>query len=303
MNKEKYRGALLGLACGDAVGTTVEFKARHSFTPVTDMTGGGPFRLNAGEWTDDTSMALCLAHSLLHCNGFDPEDQMNRYCNWYRVGYMSCTGECFDIGSTVRSALHRYLETKHPFSGCTDAHSAGNGSIMRLAPIPMFYVEDVEATLHYAGESSRTTHGAKEAIECARLFAAQLRTALVGGTKDDIFMHHAYQSTLETVQSLAEASYRHFTVQHVVGSGYVVRSLEAALWCFYHSDSFEEAVLRAANLGDDADTTAAIVGQVAGAYYGVEGIPARWVSQLAMKDEIERLADRLYEERFVLSHA
>lgn len=106
---ERYQGCLLGLACGDAVGTTVEFRSRGSFAPVTGMQGGGPFGLIAGEWTDDTSMALCLAASLIHCKGFDAVDQMNRYCNWRSVGYMSSTGNCFDIGLTVSGALTRYL--------------------------------------------------------------------------------------------------------------------------------------------------------------------------------------------------
>ncbi|MBV1919738.1 MAG: ADP-ribosylglycohydrolase family protein, partial [Pseudomonadales bacterium] len=101
----RYQGCLLGLAVGDAIGTTVEFMSRGSFPPVTDMVGGGPFDLEAGQWTDDTSMALCLAHSLIHCEGFDASDQMNRYCNWWQYGYMSSTGECFDIGMTVSDAL------------------------------------------------------------------------------------------------------------------------------------------------------------------------------------------------------
>ena len=107
--EDRYLGCLLGLACGDAVGTTVEFSPRGTFTAVSDMIGGGPFNLNAGEWTDDTSMALCLAHSLIEKGGFDATDQMNRYTNWHEHGYMSSNGVCFDIGNTVRSALtYRY---------------------------------------------------------------------------------------------------------------------------------------------------------------------------------------------------
>lgn len=108
---ERYRGALLGLACGDAVGTTVEFQPRGSFEPLTDMIGGGPFRLKPGQWTDDTSMALCLAESLLNKNAFDAVDQMGRYLNWWQWGYLSSTGGCFDIGMTVSQALERYQHT------------------------------------------------------------------------------------------------------------------------------------------------------------------------------------------------
>ena len=133
---DRFSGCLLGLAAGDAVGTTVEFQPRGSFTPLTDMVGGGPFRLPAGAWTDDTSMALCLGYSLVEKGGFDPADQMDRYCAWRDEGYLSSTGDCFDVGVTVSGALSRYKAGGDPFSGSTDPYSAGNGSIMRLAPIP-----------------------------------------------------------------------------------------------------------------------------------------------------------------------
>jgi ADP-ribosyl-[dinitrogen reductase] hydrolase len=126
---------------GDAVGTTVEFKARGSFSPITDMVGGGPFGLQPGQWTDDTSMALCLATSLITKNGFDPADQMDRYWEWYKNGYLSSTGDCFDIGNTVRQALEKYKYTGDPFSGNKAANAAGNGSLMRLAPVPLYYTE------------------------------------------------------------------------------------------------------------------------------------------------------------------
>ncbi|RME83877.1 MAG: ADP-ribosylglycohydrolase family protein, partial [Caldilineae bacterium] len=137
--KERYLGCLLGLACGDALGTTLEFRPRGTFSPIQDMVGGGPFHLRAGEWTDDTSMALCLAESLLLCDGFDARDQMERYCRWHEEGYLSSNGVCFDIGTTVAAALRRFRERGDPYAGSTDPYTAGNGSIMRLAPIPMFY--------------------------------------------------------------------------------------------------------------------------------------------------------------------
>jgi len=298
MPQEKYVGCLLGLACGDAIGTTLEFAHRGSFTPITDMVGGGPFELQAGQWTDDTSMALCLAHSLLHKKGFDPVDQMNRYCNWQYHGYLSSTGECFDIGATVASALNRYIQTKDPFAGSDHPRTAGNGAIMRLAPIPMFYALSHELTLKYAGESSRTTHAAQEAIECARLFGALIRLALLGSSKDDILLRNEYIAIAPKVIPLANGGYIHKSEAQIRGSGYVVESLEAALWCFAHTDSYPAAVLKAANLGDDADTTAAIVGQLAGAYYGVSAIPHTWLSQLSMRAEIEELALGLFTHRY-----
>lgn len=293
MSAERYRGCLLGLACGDAVGTTVEFRARGSFEPVTDMVGRGPFGLIAGEWTDDTSMALCLAASLIHCEGFNAVDQMNRYCNWRSVGYMSSTGNCFDIGLTVSGALTRYLASGEPFAGDPDPRTAGNGALMRLAPVPMLWAASAEATWQQAGESTRTTHGALEAIECSRLFALQLRAALRGESKAAILATAPLAPLSDKVAALARGGYASKPIARIKGSGYCVESLEAALWCFAHTQSFEEAVLAATNLGDDADTTAAICGQLAGAFYGVGGIPAGWLAKLVMREEIEQMADRL----------
>lgn len=136
---DRYRGALLGLAAGDALGTTLEFKRSGSFVPIDDMAGGGPFGLPPGHWTDDTSMALCLAESLVERRGFDPVDQLERYLRWYRQGHLSSTGRCFDIGNTTREALHRFESTRQPYCGSTSPSSAGNGSIMRLAPVPLAF--------------------------------------------------------------------------------------------------------------------------------------------------------------------
>lgn len=294
---DRFRGCLLGLAVGDAVGTTVEFKARGSFAPVTDMLGGGPFVLPPGAWTDDTSMALCLASSLIDVNGFDPRDQMNRYCNWFEQGYLSSTGECFDIGNTTRQALQRYRETDDPFSGSLDPKSAGNGSIMRLAPVPLFYFPDRSQALHYSVESSRLTHGAPECLEACRLLGDILLRALRGNAKSELlFSTNPDSLTVAALKNIARGDYRSKFENDIRGTGYVVDSLEAALWCFWTTDSFGGAILKAANLGDDADTTAAVCGQVAGAFYGVSAIPAHWLEKLVMRREIEEMADRL--ERF-----
>jgi ADP-ribosyl-[dinitrogen reductase] hydrolase len=297
MNKDKnrFRGCLLGLAVGDAVGTTVEFKPRGSFTPLTDMVGGGPFGLQAGQWTDDTSMALCLATSLIEKKGFDPTDQMNRYWDWYKNGYMSSTGICFDVGNTVRFALDRYNRTRNPFSGSDSPNSAGNGSLMRLAPIPMFYFPDLERIIHFAGESSRTTHGAQECIEACKLFAEMIYLALSDYDKDEILFDTKVEITAQKIKAIADGSYSSKSIDQIYGTGYVVESLEAALWCFYKTNSFEEAILQATNLGDDADTTAAICGQIAGAFYGESGIPEKWLEKLHMRVEIMELADQLLE--------
>ena len=293
---DRCAGSLVGLACGDAVGTTVEFRSRGTFAPVTDMVGGGPFRLAPGQWTDDTSMALCLAESLLEVGGFDAVDQMSRYVDWWRRGHLSSTGECFDIGMTVRTALARFEATRDPFAGSESPDTAGNGALMRLAPVVLFYYPNRERVQHFAVQSSRTTHAAPEALDCARLLAHIMAGALGGASKSEVLDAGVLRLGSPGVAALASGSYLHKPEGEIAGTGYAVASLEAALWCFHQASSLDEAVLRAANLGDDADTTAAIVGQIAGAYYGLDSIPAAWRERLHKGAEIEQLANRLGAE-------
>lgn len=300
--RARFRGCLLGLACGDAVGTTVEFKPAGTFPPLTDMVGGGPFKLAPGQWTDDTTMALCLATSLVEQGAFDPRDQMNRYVRWMKTGYLSSTGSCFDIGVTTSAALHDYLATDDPYSGSPDPRRAGNGSLMRLAPVPLFYYPDVEAAIYYARESSRTTHGAPEALASCRLFAGMLCHALAGAARESILLVHnsavRHDPPLSPkLETIAAGDYRTKPVDEISGSGYVVDCLEAALWAFATTSTFADAILCAANLGNDADTTAAVCGQIAGAYYGVHAIPPTWLEKLSLRTEIEYLADELFSRQ------
>lgn len=291
---ERARGCLLGLAVGDAVGTTVEFQPRGSFPPVIDMVGGGPFRLAKGQWTDDTSMALCLATSLVERGTFDAADQMERYWAWFERGYLSSTGVCFDIGNTTQQALQAYKASGNPFSGSTHPRAAGNGCLMRLAPVPIFYFPDGDRTRQFSGESARTTHGAAECVEASQLFGEILHRALAGASKAEILLQSDPASFAEeAVRAIAQGSYRHKPLDQIHGTGYVIQSLEAALWCFWTTETYEQAILAAANLGDDADTTAAICGQVAGAFYGESGIPARWLEPLTLREEIGQLAEKL----------
>ena len=291
---DRCEGALLGLACGDAVGTTLEFRSRGSFTPLTDMVGGGPFSLKAGQWTDDTSMALCLAESLIVKQGCDPRDQMARYANWYQWGYWSSTGHCFDIGMATRAAIQEFLRSGNALAGSTDPQSAGNGSLMRLAPVALMYGADTQKVQDMAALSSRTTHAAPQCLDACRLFAVALSRALAGQSKQQVldFSQPSFGST--DIAEIAQGSWRSKSRDEIQSSGYVVHSLEAALWCFARHDSFEAAVLEAANLGDDADTTAAIAGQIAGAFWGRSGIPAHWLQKLHQEAEIRQLAQALH---------
>ena len=303
----RCRGSLLGLAVGDALGTTLEFKSPGTFQPLRDMVGGGPVGLKPGQWTDDTSMALCLGESLLACGGFDARDQMERYCRWWREGHLSATGSCFDIGTTVRGALGRFERTGDPFAGSTDPQTAGNGSLMRLAPVPLYFARlGTREAVARAAESSRTTHGAAAAVDACRYLAALIVGALAGRSKDellsprfapadapDLWSEHPLDPAVDAV---AAGSFRTKPDGAIRGTGYVVASLEAALWAFARSDSFEQGALLAVNLGDDADTTGAVYGQLAGAFYGEDGIPARWLERLHLRAEIAEMAARLWAE-------
>lgn len=283
------------------MGTTVEFKPPGTFEPVMDMVGGGPFRLKPGEWTDDTSLALCLAESLVECGGFDPADQMSRYVRWYRDGYWSSNGVCFDIGNATRSALERFEGSGEAFSGSTAEHTAGNGSVMRLAPVPLFYADRPERALTMSGESSRTTHGAPQSVDGCRYFGGLIVAAVGGATKAEILgdrftpagSWEDFAPWHPEMEEVAAGSFKRRDPPEITGAGYVVRTIEAALWAFYCSDSFGEGLLKVVNLGDDADTTGAVYGQLAGCYYGLAGIPAEWADRIALRRDILEMAERV----------
>ena len=301
LDRDRFIGALVGLAVGDALGTTLEFESPGTFDPISDMMGGGPFGLAPGEWTDDTSLALCLADSLVQCQAFDPNDQIERYVMWYRDGLWSSTGHCFDIGITTKAALDAWELTGEPYSSLEYGGSAGNGSVMRLAPVPMFYASNGADAVRYSGESSRTTHVARTCVDGCRYYGGLIWAALNGLEKSD-FLAAKYSPAgrwdelgpwHDEIEDVAGGSFKEKEPPEIQGSGYVVESIEAALWAFNKSISFEEGALMAVNLGDDADTTGAIYGQLAGAYYGMNGIPGAWTQQIASLNDIIGLANGL----------
>ena len=302
MELKRYLGSILGLAVGDALGAPVEFRSPGTFARVTEMMSGGSFGLDAGFWTDDTSLALCLAESLLEKGDLDLVDQLERYVRWYREGHLSSTGKCFDIGNTTRRAIHEFETSRSPYSGPTGPGTEGNGSIMRLSPVPLVYVRDFKEAVAKSGESSRTTHGAREAVDSCRFLGALIWGA-ISGVDRAVFLSSEYDAGsgywLEDpltgpVMDIARGSYKLKSPPEIKGSGYVIECLEAALWAFYNSDSFQEGCLLAVNLGDDADTTAAVYGQLAGAYYGVGGIPEEWVNTIHDRPLLESFAERLF---------
>jgi ADP-ribosyl-[dinitrogen reductase] hydrolase len=309
---ERYRGCLMGLAVGDALGTTLEFKPKGiveaGVVPkVEDIIGGGPFNLKPGQWTDDTSMALCLAQSLIDCNGFDAKDQMDKYWRWVEEGYMSSTGKMFDIGNTTSEALERYRKTGHPYAGSKDSKASGNGSLMRLAPIPMAYANEQHMRLRgFAAEMSETTHGSPECVWACRYLAELISRYLFGAEKNDVVSDVTDVICTPTlysdeITSIMNGGYRSKSAKEIRASGYVTHTLEAALWAFHNSTNFRDGAILAVNLCEDADTTGAVYGQLAGAYYGIEGIPASWIAKITHKEMILDIADKLYGLSKVIS--
>ncbi len=285
-------GAMLGLAVGDAVGTTLEFRARDTYAHLTDMVGGGPFELAPGQWTDDTAMALALADCLAERDDLDEGALLDRFVAWWTRGTYSCTGVCFDIGNTTREALARWQATRNPRSGATDPRAAGNGSLMRLAPVATRFWRDRARLRDVAARQSLTTHGAPEAVDACIAFAEVLADAIGGQPKEEVLRARSapYAGAIGAIMGGAWRGKERAAIR---SSGYVAHSLEAALWCVARADGFRDAVLLAANLGDDADTTAAIAGQLAGSLWGAAGIPAAWLERLAWSLEIRARADVL----------
>ena len=292
------------MAVGDALGAPVEFMERDTFAPVDGYRRGGMFNLALGEYTDDTAMALCLAESLIDCNGFDPKDQLSRYLRWYQDGYMSATGRSIGCGRTVWRALIRYQA-----EGCTECgnsrlkRGAGNGSLMRVAPIALFYADEIKTAMAMAHKSSTTTHGLQVCADACRLFVGVLVGALHGVAKE-VLLGRDYLTYLCSLDSaytydprilqVMQGSYKTKTRDAISSRGYVVDTLEASLWAFYHTDNFNDGVRLAVNLGKDADTVGAIYGQLAGAYYGIEGIEKRYIDGVMGRERIEKMADTIY---------
>ena len=285
-------GALIGLAVGDALGSTLEFSRRDSKPVVTDLIGGGPFGLRPGEWTDDTSMALCLADSLISKGGLDGHDLLTRFVDWWRNGTNSVTGACFDIGNTTRESLGSFERSGALTAGPEDRRQAGNGSLMRLAPVAIFCWDDAAQAEEMAAAQSETTHPAPVAHDACRLFVRMLVEAIDGTAKGEVLSPREWSGTPE-VGSIARGDWREKEREQIRSTGYSIDTLEAAVWCVANSNSFEEAVILAANLGDDADTVAAVTGQLAGAIWGLTGIPEHWVAKLAWADDITAKAEEL----------
>jgi ADP-ribosyl-[dinitrogen reductase] hydrolase len=279
--EDRAVGSLVGLAIGDALGTPVEFMNRGDFEPVSGMRGGGVFKLRPGEWTDDTSMAIALGEALLLDRMLaDPSVAMNRWVNWYHYGMHSHTGTCFDIGQQTARALDAWADARQ--LPTFDSEGAGNGGIMRLAPAVIANLDNREIAECVAVRQSDFTH--RNPI-CRTVSGelARILFLLIDGDTAGIVPPHVAARPITDVKS----------------SGFVLDTFEAALWAFAPQDGFAATLLRAVNLGDDADTVGAVTGQIAGARYGLSAIPADWLSVLAWRNELIALARKLYASSLV----
>lgn len=302
--KDRMMGSFLGLIVGDSYGQPWEFLPRDSYTVSPDMQPNENFQLAKGSFTDDSSMMMCLAESLAQKNTFDWQDQMERYLLWRTDGYLSVNGKCFDVGRTISMSLSKYLfwqrtgktmdgnlvfDDDQVFIGVAGAMNAGNGSIMRLAPIPIFYHYDIELAKKYARLSSQITHATPECTESAALLAEIIVKLLNGGDKESSLICNDSQFSCQKVKAIAMGEYKKKSRDEIQTSGYVIHTLEAALWGFYKYHSFEIGAIVLAGMGMDVDTVLAVYGSIAGSFYGVSSIPRRWINDLQKKEMIQSI--------------
>jgi ADP-ribosyl-[dinitrogen reductase] hydrolase len=308
---ERVLGGLFGVCVGDALGLPVQFLSRRErkIKPVAGMSGYGAFDEPPGTWSDDSSLTFCLAESL--CLGYDPNDIAERFVKWRFDGYWTPHGEAFDVGATTDSAMKRLRSGSGPRrSGDTGEECNGNGSLMRTLPVA-FAARDLapEARFRMVHEVSAITHAHPRSLLACGIYVQTALGLLEGMAPTDAFekmkspvtryygVDTVFKSELSRFSRILERGADGFAAlpeDDIRSGGYVVHTLEAALWCVLNARSYVETVLKAVNLGGDTDTTAAVAGGLAGVRYGFESIPKLWVEVIAKKEEIEDLARRLH---------
>lgn len=292
--RNKLYETMLGVAIGDALGVPAEFTGRNTLKkrPITDMVGGGVWNQPPGTWSDDTAMMLATFQALRD-NKFNIgkktlEDIMNNFLLWYKDGKFACCGYRFDIGNTCREAIYQYDIHRDVFScGCTGEDRSGNGALMRIAPA-MIYSENAIEKL------TQLTHNTKPCIEVSKTYIKFLEL-LMDNDKETSFkllVDYIKFTKKEYIPRLYNKEFCRLDENLIKSGGYAVHTLEAAIWCFMNTDTYSECVLKAVNLGDDTDTTAAVAGGIAGLYYGINeinGIPQKWINQLRDKETFDKI--------------
>lgn len=302
------KAGILGLCIGDALGVPVEFRSREQLkrSPVTKMRALGTHHQPAGTWSDDSSLALCLADSL--CNGYDPENIALKFLQWYNAEIWTPHGRVFDIGIATRQAIHKISKGIAPqLCGGTSEYDNGNGSLMRILPL-LFYIKNfkIEQRFDIIKEVSSITHAHIRSVLACFIYIEFLLEITNGTGKDEAYKKMQLsvinfldynpvcsQNEMDQFERILKNNIAGYPEDEIKSSGYVLHSLEASLWCFLNSESYSEAVLKAVNLGEDTDTTGAITGGIAGIYYGFENIPQEWIAELVKKDDIAALCEKL----------
>jgi ADP-ribosyl-[dinitrogen reductase] hydrolase len=298
--RDRFHGALIGLAVGDAVAAATQFRRPGTFTPVGDMLGGGPFDLPRGAWSDDTSMALCLADSLLECNGFDARDQMERYRRWQQEGYLAATGQCVGITASTARAIAIAQWRRQAFFGSHDPSQVDPEPLSRVAPAVLFFFASSGPAVDQATEAARTTCQSPVVLEACRSLARALYAALSGQPKAVVLEKATMAAMSAAGDAVAGGGLPgggvagHQSAGASAGTGGGAPAvLAAAVAAFGATSNFRDAILYAANLGGDSDVIATVCGQLAGAYYSVKAIPTSWHNGLMHKELIADCADRL----------
>lgn len=289
-----FRGTLFGGAVGDALGISNELRNGPAIQQINDIVGGGIFGVAPGTWTDDTSLMLCVADSLIEQQGFDAHDQANRFVRWWRDGYLACGGRTYDIGNVTTMALFHYMQTGIPQSKVTSDHAAGTGALIRMAPLGLFYAAHPNELVEYAKRSSMITHAAPTAVHAGQLVALMIARALYCTDKDQLVLNQWWCEPLDpAVAEVMSGSYRYRQPPDIHNSTHVVRTLEAVMWSMWRHDSYVDGVLQLANLGAMSGAACTTYGQIAGAFYGEAAIPPHWIARLQRHDEIAWFAEML----------
>lgn len=302
---KKYVSAIYGFIVGDALGVPVEFKSREymKLNPVKDMLGYGTHQVPKGTWSDDSSLTLILLENLI--SGYNPKILANGFCSWYFEGYWSATSKPFDVGIATLDAIRKLKEgVPYNESGCKNENCNGNGSLMRILPL-VFYTKDMslDERLDMIREVSSITHSHIRSIICCLYYVEFLQ--LMMNSKGTSFLellskHQLNMKMIWQTYEFGDEEKMHFdrllnfdfnaiAECDIQSSGYVIHTLEASIWCCIQTNSYEEAVLKAVNLGGDTDTIGAITGSIAGLYYGYDSIPLKWIESLVLKDKICKL--------------
>lgn len=310
MNRDDIKAAFFGLAIGDALGVPVEFKSRMALdsNPVKTMLEYGCWNQPRGTWSDDSSLTFCLAESL--CSGYNLHDIADNMLKWFQYGYWGAYDEVFDIGGTTRHALLRLKEGESPFlSGNMFETDNGNGSLMRILPLAIYLQHEEDLAMIYSKvkEVSAITHAHFRSVYACFIYIIFALELIRTRDKKSAYEKMQERVTDYSIQKefnpketelFSRILYNNISIYNIdviYSDGYVLHTLEASLWCLMNTDNYKDAVLKAVNLGGDTDTTACVIGGIAGLFYGIESLPPEWVSTIAKKEQIEQLSVRYYE--------